>query len=34
MQIEKALIQDRVRVPKVLRTFRVPTVYIFVVIYP
>ena len=34
MQIEKALIKDRVRVSKVLWKFRFPFIYNFVVIYP
>ena len=34
MQIEKALINDRLRVSKVSRKFRITTIYDFVVIYP
>ena len=34
MQIEKALIKDRVRVSKVLWKFRFPFIYNSVVIYP
>ena len=34
MQIEKALINDRLRVTKVSWKFRIPTTYNFVVIYP
>ena len=33
MQIEKALIIDHLRVSKVSRKFRIPTIYNFVVIY-
>ena len=33
MQIEKALINDRLRVSKVSIKFRIPTIYNFVVIY-
>ena len=34
MQIEKALINDRLRVSKVFCKFHSPTVYSFAVIYP
>ena len=34
MQIEKALITDRLRVSKLSRKFRIPTMYNFAVIYP
>ena len=34
MQIEKALINERLRVSKVSWKFRIPTIYDFVVIYP
>ena len=34
MQIEKALISDRLRVSKVSLKFRIPTMYNFAVIYP
>ena len=34
MQTEKALINDRLRVPKVSSKFRNPTIYNFAVIYP
>ena len=34
MQIEKALINDRLRVSKVYWKFRIPTIYNFTVIYP
>ena len=34
MQIEEALINDRSRVSKVYRKFRIPTTYNFAVIYP
>ena len=33
MQIEKSLINDRLRVSKVLRKFRIPTIYNSAVIY-
>ena len=33
MQLEKALINDRLRVSKVSIKFRIPTIYNFVVIY-
>ena len=33
MQIEKALIEDRLRVSKVSWKFLIPTIYIFAVIY-
>ena len=33
-QIEKALINDRLRVPEVSWKFRIPTIYHFAVIYP
>ena len=33
MQIEKALITDRLRVSKVSRKFRIPTIYNFAIIY-
>ena len=33
MQIEKALINDRLRVLKVSRKFRIPNIYNFAVIY-
>ena len=33
MQIEKALINDRLRVSKVCRKFRILTIYNFAVIY-
>ena len=34
MQIEKALINDRLRVSKVFWKFHIPTIYSFAVIYP
>ena len=34
MQIEKAVITDRLRVSKLFRKFRIPTMYNFAVIYP
>ena len=34
MQIEKALINDRLCVPKVSYNFRIQTIYHFAVIYP
>ena len=34
MQIEKALINDRLRVSEVSRKLRIPTIYDFAVIYP
>ena len=34
MQIEKALINDRLRISKVSLKRRIPTVYNFAVIYP
>ena len=34
MQIEKVLINDRLRVPKVSRKCRIQTIYNFAVIYP
>ena len=34
MQIEKALINDRLRVSKVSRKCRIPTIYNFAVSYP
>ena len=34
MQIEKALINDRLRISKVSEKFRITTIYNFVVIYP
>ena len=34
MQIEKVLINDRLRVSKVSSKFRIPTIYNFVVTYP
>ena len=34
MQIEKQLINDRLRVSNVSSKFRIPTIYNFVVIYP
>ena len=34
IQIEKALINDRLRVSKVPWEFRIPTIYNFAVIYP
>ena len=34
MQIEKALINDPLRVPELSWKFRIPTIYNFVVIYP
>ena len=34
MQIEKARINDRLRVLKVSSKFRIPTIYKFPVIYP
>ena len=34
MQIEKALINGRLRILKVSWKFRIPTIYNFVVIYP
>ena len=33
MKIEKALINDRLRVSKVSRKFRIPTIYNFAVFY-
>ena len=33
MQIEKALINNRLRVSKVSRKFRIPTIYNFAIIY-
>ena len=34
MQIQKALINDRLRVPPVSWKFRIPNIYNFAVIYP
>ena len=34
MQIEKALINDRLRISKVSEKFRITTIYNFAVIYP
>ena len=34
MQLEKALINDRLRVSKASGKFRIPTMYNFAVIYP
>ena len=34
MDIEKALISDRLRVSKIFSKFRVPAIYNFAVIYP
>ena len=34
MQIKKLLINDRLRVSKVSRKFRIPTVYNFAIVYP
>ena len=34
MLIEKALVNDRLRVSKISWKFRIPTIYYFAVIYP
>ena len=34
MQVEKTLINDRLRVSKVCRKFCIPTIYHFAVVYP